>query len=166
MTLNDRSCPPATSGRVPTKRAGLYDELAEAADPEGLAYYGRRSRAVPTELLPLAEGHLVLAYRGGRSQSWHVWLPSLTPVPGSVLPPPSIQNGAVLLAYDRRDGHRCHLCGRPTSRAWNAPALWPSLDHLTPRVFGGTDYPSNIKTSHQHCNKARGARPLPCGTRA
>lgn len=79
----------------------------------------------------------------------------------SKLPFPSLQNSQVRDMYARRDSWQCHLCGEPinenplTYERYNL-----SIDHLVPKNEGGSDAPSNIKASHQSCNKSRGAKPL------
>lgn len=58
-----------------------------------------------------------------------------------------------------RDGWRCHLCGKPTSREEQVPhPLAPTLDHVIPLAAGGTHEPSNVKTAHFLCNARKGAR--------
>jgi 5-methylcytosine-specific restriction endonuclease McrA len=47
----------------------------------------------------------------------------------------------------------CHLCGKP----FTDPDDPPVLDHVTPRAYGGTDDPSNLKPAHRSCNGRKGA---------
>ena len=55
-----------------------------------------------------------------------------------------------------RDGWLCHLCNEPVERAAHFnDDLAPSLDHLVPRIKGGSDDPENLKTAHRGCNSAR-----------
>jgi 5-methylcytosine-specific restriction endonuclease McrA len=97
------------------------------------------------------------------------------PQPGK-LPPPPCDEPEVILMYARRDLFTCHLCGEPVNREMavrpgqnvydpdRPPDLTgrnPSPDHLIPRSQGGSDYPTNIRTSHVSCNKGRGSRSLP-----
>lgn len=81
------------------------------------------------------------------------------PQPGK-LPPPSIQSGDVLQMYIRRDKGVCHLCKSEVATEPDEPRLFPSLDHLVPRVQGGSDYPTNIALAHVSCNKSRRDRPV------
>jgi hypothetical protein len=113
----------------------------------------------------LTKAGLVLAYTGGKARQSLGWVVQFArhqkpnrPQP-SKLPPPSIQNGAVIQGYVRRDANTCHLCGHECSTDHDKPRLWPSLDHIEPRSDGGSDYPSNIRLSHVSCNKARRDRP-------
>jgi hypothetical protein len=46
----------------------------------------------------------------------------------------------------RRDNHACRYCGR------SAPEVKLHIDHVVPRVLGGTDEPSNLATSCDECN--------------
>ena len=48
-------------------------------------------------------------------------------------------------------GDTCHICGDPG--AW-------SVDHRTPRSFGGTDVLDNLRPTHLLCNQRRGTTPL------
>lgn len=114
----------------------------------------------------LSSRHLVLPYTAGKTRQSLGWIVQFgkhqkpnRPQP-SKLPPPSIQNGDVLQAYVRRDHNTCHLCGAECSTEHDHRELWPSLDHVTPRSEGGSDYPTNIRLSHTSCNKGRGARPV------
>lgn len=90
----------------------------------------------------------------------------------SKLTPPSLSNTDVAAMYLRRDGWICHLCGGPIPSKYQIPLIDPysadgpadtqpvnpSLDHVIPRVAGGSDYPSNIRIAHISCNKARRER--------
>ncbi|HXH77146.1 HNH endonuclease [Nocardioides sp.] len=112
----------------------------------------------------LTDAQLIRPYTGGKARQSLAWVVQFAkhqkpnrPQP-SKLPPPSIQNGDVLQAYIRRDHGVCHLCGQDCCTEPNDRRLWPSLDHLVPRIQGGSDYPSNIRLSHTGCNKARGDR--------
>ena len=59
------------------------------------------------------------------------------------------------VAIGRRDGMRCHLCGRRI-------ALKDfTLDHLIPIVDGGPHTPSNVAAAHRSCNSRRGAGRIP-----
>lgn len=111
----------------------------------------------------LAGAGLVFPYQGGATKQRLAFIVHFRrhqkvnrPQP-SKLPPPSLQNRQVRLMYARRDGWHCHLCGIGI----NPKRAEPSPDHVIPRVEGGSDYPSNIRTAHLRCNMSRGAKPLP-----
>lgn len=121
----------------------------------------------------LVDAGLILPYAGGRTQQSLAWIPNFhkhqrinRPQP-SKLPAPSLQNGSVVAAYVSRDGHACYLCNAPVE-GHNANSYsnggggdsGPSLDHVIPRVSGGTDYPSNIRLAHGSCNRAKGTKSL------
>jgi hypothetical protein len=78
----------------------------------------------------------------------------------SKLPPPSLGNYKVREMYARRDGWTCQLCGLDIPRL---PVVNDchnlSIDHIRPQSAGGTDHPSNVRATHQACNKARRDRP-------
>ncbi len=79
-------------------------------------------------------------------------------------PPPSIQNNDYQIAIFKRDGFVCHICGEYTdiSESVNdSGSRFPSIDHLSPKSKGGSDYPSNLKTACISCNKGRGNNPIP-----
>jgi hypothetical protein len=104
-------------------------------------------------------------YRGGINGARFIAYRVGAEVEGGVseLPPPSLKSLAVVCMYAERDGYICHLCGEPVSMRITDPLYTrrrASPDHVTPRVLGGSDYPSNIRTSHLSCNKARAHRPL------
>lgn len=138
----------------------------------------------------LVELGLVFPYKGGKTGMLfglivkfrkHQKINRPTP---SKLPPPSIQSREVRAMYFRRDDWTCHLCGervaewfeleglpvptievpradaRLSPRALTVEGARGSLDHLTPRIEGGLDYPSNLRTSHLSCNQARKDSPL------
>lgn len=63
------------------------------------------------------------------------------------------------VAVFERDAYTCWLCGKLTSKRWDArDPLSPTLDHLIPQSLGGTDDPDNLGTAHAICNSTRGAR--------
>jgi len=74
----------------------------------------------------------------------------------SKLPPPSLGNYKVREMYARRDGWVCQLCGYDIPRL---PVMNDShnlsIDHIRPQSAGGTDHPSNVRATHQVCNKSR-----------
>jgi hypothetical protein len=52
-----------------------------------------------------------------------------------------------------RDGHACVYCGaRP-------PDVRLVIDHVIPRMFGGTDHPSNLAAACDLCNAGKGGFP-------
>ncbi|MGW0984323.1 HNH endonuclease [Streptomyces xiamenensis] len=74
----------------------------------------------------------------------------------SKLPPPSLQNNEVRRMYARRDGWICQLCGGDIPQlpvANDSHNL--SIDHIRPQSAGGSDHPSNVRATHQACNKGR-----------
>jgi 5-methylcytosine-specific restriction endonuclease McrA len=79
------------------------------------------------------------------------------PQPGK-LPPPSLQNSAVRAMYARRDNWTCALCGLPIPGPSFDDAVNLSIDHVVHESKGGTDYPSNLRATHQNCNHSRGNR--------
>lgn len=79
------------------------------------------------------------------------------PQPGK-LPPPSLQNLGVRQMYARRDNWICALCGLPIAGPSFDDAVNLSIDHVIHESKGGTDYPSNVRATHQNCNKSRGDR--------
>jgi hypothetical protein len=159
---------PATDQRVAAtiSRAALdlYGDLAHLADAEYLLAWPPSHLDV-TAAPELADEGLLFTYHAGRPRGTFAYLVSSRPgpnvgAPRSLFPPPSLQSGPTWTMYRRRDGDVCHLCGQPISEYWKWPHLFPSVDHLIPRSKGGNDYPSNIRISHQTCNKARRDRDL------
>lgn len=177
------------SQAAPSRQAwALFNAAHEAADDEGLMPWTVDEVAALATELPvtdpqrvmheLANAWLVLPYRAGpyrRQLAWSIHFEQRgldrAPIP-SILPPPSIQNSSVWHAYKLRDCYLCHLCGRYVNdpAVYHAdpynpsntgdPRLNASLDHVVPRFYGGTDYPSNIRLAHDTCNKARRERPI------
>lgn len=77
------------------------------------------------------------------------------PQPGK-LPPPSLQNGEVRRMYARRDSWICGLCqNRIPERPVQNDSFNLSIDHIVPQSRGGSDYPTNLRATHQGCNKGR-----------
>ncbi len=56
------------------------------------------------------------------------------------------------LALYIRDGFHCAYCGRDLK---NAAAAEVTLDHLLPRVAGGTNEATNLITACRACNSSR-----------
>jgi hypothetical protein len=57
-----------------------------------------------------------------------------------------------------RDGGRCAICGRAV------PFEAMHVDHVRPRLEGGTDDVDNLRVTHPRCNLVRGVRrqePIP-----
>jgi 5-methylcytosine-specific restriction endonuclease McrA len=137
----------------------MYDDL-------GL----EQTEAAMTEL---TRHGVIFAYRGGKTQqqlgyvvNFHKHQRINRPQP-SKLTPPSLQNNTVRRMYGERDNWTCHLCGneieqfpRDTDFSGLCDDLMLSIDHLTPKSEGGSDYPSNLRAAHQSCNKRRCAKPL------
>lgn len=68
-----------------------------------------------------------------------------------------LRGAAVIEKVDRltiykRDGGRCHLCGRFVSK------VRFTLDHLVPLALGGVHTAANVKVAHLACNSRKGAR--------
>lgn len=60
------------------------------------------------------------------------------------------------LAIYIRDGFQCAYCGRDLRHAEPAEV---TLDHLLPRVAGGTNEATNLITACRACNSSRQERP-------
>lgn len=75
-------------------------------------------------------------------------------------PPPSIQNSNFAKALFFRDNYKCHLCGQYCDgfqlKGEPENPRVASIDHIIPKSKGGSNYPSNLKTSCISCNKSRG----------
>jgi 5-methylcytosine-specific restriction endonuclease McrA len=57
----------------------------------------------------------------------------------------------------KRDGYVCHLCGELTLPDEPFPNLKaPTLDHVVPWSYGGSDEEENLKCACWSCNSARG----------
>lgn len=60
-----------------------------------------------------------------------------------------------LAQLEQRDGRRCHLCGKlTTKRRGNHPNA-PSIDHLIPLSAGGAHEWANVALAHRQCNSVR-----------
>lgn len=57
----------------------------------------------------------------------------------------------------KRDDYQCRLCGR---RARTGSTVALEVDHITPRVKGGTNDPSNLWTLCAECNRGKGINEL------
>lgn len=121
---------------------------------------------VESAMETLVGARVVFPYLGGRSQqklayvvNFHKHQKVNRPSP-SKLPPPSLQSSEVRDMYGFRDGLICHLCGFKIDESGirGQDDFIISIDHIIPLSKGGTDYPSNLKASHQTCNKGRGDR--------
>jgi hypothetical protein len=115
----------------------------------------------------LEQFSLIFSYRAGKAQQSFGYIVNFQkhqkinrPSPSRILPPP-VGDVRVREMYSQRDGGKCHLCGGPIEDAHDAPDEFrPSLDHLTPRSKGGSDYPSNIRLAHETCNRGRRDRSI------
>lgn len=59
-----------------------------------------------------------------------------------------------------RDQWRCWLCGDGIDRELQVPhRMAATVDHVQPRIFGGSDDPSNLRAAHHSCNSRRGCAP-------
>lgn len=123
---------------------------------------------VTAYMAELTGAGIVFAYRGGRSQQALAYIVNFQrhqkinrPSP-SKLPAPSIQSMDVKNMYGQRDGWVCHLCNGSIDHEppYSTDDFMLSLDHVHPQSQGGSDYPSNIKASHQSCNKGRRDRTI------
>jgi HNH endonuclease len=110
----------------------------------------------------LMQSDLLFAYAGGVSHqplaiivNFHKHQRINRPQPGK-LPAPSLQNCEVRTMYARRDGWLCALCGLPIPGSNTDDAVNLSIDHIVHESKGGTDYPSNVRATHQNCNNPRG----------
>ena len=58
-----------------------------------------------------------------------------------------------------RDGWTCWICGLPVDESDDKSSgrLYPTLDHVIPRVRGGAHDESNLRCAHRSCNSSRGA---------
>jgi hypothetical protein len=52
----------------------------------------------------------------------------------------------------RRDGHTCQYCGATVKLGASL-----EIDHILPKVLGGTDVPSNLVTACRQCNSGKGS---------
>lgn len=52
----------------------------------------------------------------------------------------------------KRDGPACWLCAYPMTEPPKRLNKRISIEHLTPRILGGTDSEDNLVLCHQHCN--------------
>lgn len=72
------------------------------------------------------------------------------------LPPPSLGAWQVREMYARRDGWCCQLCGGEIPRRLVVNDDHNlAIDHVRPVAAGGTDHPSNVRATHQACQRAR-----------
>ena len=72
--------------------------------------------------------------------------------------------GGTRAAVYRKDGHRCHYCGRvfpQEARPGLAPVLddgtWLEIDHIVPLAAGGTNAIGNLRSACTPCNKRKSA---------
>lgn len=57
-----------------------------------------------------------------------------------------------------RDRWCCQLCGEKVDRRAKFTDRAPSIDHIIPRSFGGTDDVENLQLAHRGCNSKKGNR--------
>jgi hypothetical protein len=78
----------------------------------------------------------------------------------SKLPVPSIGSWQTREMYARRDGWVCQLCGTEIPRRIvSNDAHNLAIGYIRPVSAGGTDHPSNVRATHQVCERSRrGAR--------
>jgi 5-methylcytosine-specific restriction endonuclease McrA len=75
-----------------------------------------------------------------------------------------LKNAPKIEEYDsleiaKRDGWKCHICGKRVKRGQL------SIDHLVPLSRGGDDTPQNVALAHLRCNSRRGPGRLPAQLR-
>lgn len=135
-------------------------------------YDGLPAKKVRGLMDELVSADMLFPYRAAKSNQQLAYVVNFRrhqrinrPQPGK-FPPPSLQSSAVAEMYGLRDRWICHLCKGPINRlrrgSYDPAALVAlrteldiSLDHLHPRVQGGSDYPSNIAAAHLGCNSGR-----------
>ncbi|ELP67714.1 HNH endonuclease domain protein [Streptomyces turgidiscabies Car8] len=163
-------------GLLPRDARLLFISTFNMADDEGLlrwtpAYIKAQTfmydddlnlKDVETLMGMLAEAGLVFPFIGGVARQQMAVVVNfrkhqrINRPQKSKLPPPSLQNYRVREMYARRDGWVCQLCGLDIPRlpvVNDAHNL--SIDHITPQAAGGSDHPSNLRATHQACNKSR-----------
>ena len=113
----------------------------------------------------LVDSGVIFAYAGGVSHqklalvvNFHKHQRINRPSPGK-LPPPCLQNADVRAMYAQRDNWTCGLCGMQILPLNSNEVLNLSIDHIVPQSKGGSDYPSNVRATHQGCNKSRRNKP-------
>jgi hypothetical protein len=57
----------------------------------------------------------------------------------------------------KRDGYRCRICGAAAS---DGPHVKLNVDHIIPKINGGTDDPDNLWTLCWQCNIGKGTQEL------
>lgn len=72
------------------------------------------------------------------------------------LPPPSLNSWQTREMYARRDGWTCQLCGGEIPRRLVVNEDHNlAVGHIRPVGAGGTDHPSNVRATHQVCDRSR-----------
>jgi 5-methylcytosine-specific restriction endonuclease McrA len=69
-------------------------------------------------------------------------------------PVPRDQHYRRMAASIRAIATTCAICGQPASASDGL-----HVDHIVPRVDGGSDDPSNLRAVHASCSLKRGSRP-------
>ena len=89
----------------------------------------------------------------------HVWVapPKGYGTPIDRRPLPVDERLGILRRLGRRDGWRCHWCGRGFRRT---PARRCTIDHLVPVSVGGSWALSNLVLACRACNETRGDMPV------
>lgn len=122
-------------------------------DPQGIALLN------PEHAADIRAGR-AFPYKGGRKHIKLVYFLGAETGGESKYPPPSLQDWRIRDMYGRRDAWICGLCGNPIPERWvKNDSFNLSIDHITPKSLGGSNYPSNLRATHQACNKARRNRP-------
>lgn len=159
---------------------GLLRWTTEYLSASVFMYDGLPAKRIQSVMDELVLADLVFPYTIGKTRQKLAYVVNFRqhqkinrPQP-SKLTPPVIDKEEVRLMYANRDGWTCHLCLGPINKqrvvifnaydgTQNIPGseeLNLSMDHLVPRSLGGGDEPSNIKSTHVSCNKARCNRPI------
>ncbi len=55
----------------------------------------------------------------------------------------------------KRDGKLCGICGKPLPKRRHGGNI--QIDHVIPRLRGGSDSMNNLRLSHKRCNRERSA---------
>lgn len=78
-------------------------------------------------------------------------------------PPPRLdpRYGNRLAAIYQRDGGICHLCHMPVPPEYDPDGdPSPTVDHLVPVAYGGSDDMGNLRLAHRLCNQKRRSVPM------
>lgn len=70
-------------------------------------------------------------------------------------------------AVYRRDGNRCHICGKQVNKKdftrtfegrFIAGPKYPTVDHVIPQSKGGSHEMDNLRLAHKACNSKKSAK--------